>query len=48
MDHQVGPGDPLFFPPHVFHSVTTLSERIKVLVIYSPPYGENPAQVIRV
>ena len=48
VDHQVGPGDLLFFPPHVFHSVTTLSERIKVLVIYSPPYGENPAQVIRV
>ena len=48
VDHHVGPGDLLFFPPRVFHSVTALSERINVLVIYSPPYGENPAQVIRV
>ena len=48
VEHHVGPGDLLFFPPHVFHSVTALSERIKVLVIYSPPYGESPAQVIRV
>ena len=48
VEHHVGPGDLLFFPPRVFHSVTALSERIKVLVIYSPPYGENPAQVIRV
>ncbi len=35
--HHVGPGDLLFFPPDVFHSVTALSERITVLVIYSPP-----------
>ena len=48
VEHHVGPGDLLFFPPPVFHAVTALSERIKVLVICSPPYGENPAQVIRV
>jgi hypothetical protein len=31
----------------VFHSIKVLTERIKLLVIYSPPYGEDPAKVIR-
>ena len=47
VDHHVGPGDMMFFPPRVFHSIKVLSERIKLLVIYSPPYGEDPAKVIR-
>lgn len=47
VDHQVGPGDMLFFPPRVFHSIKVLSERIRLLVIYAPPYGEDPAKVIR-
>jgi quercetin dioxygenase-like cupin family protein len=46
VDHYVGPGDVMFFPPKVFHSIRVLSERIKLLVIYSPPYGEDPAKVI--
>jgi quercetin dioxygenase-like cupin family protein len=44
--HQVKGGDLLFFPAHVFHDIQVVSERIKLLVIYAPPYGENPAQVI--
>ena len=47
VDHHVRQGDMMFFPPHVFHSIRVLSERIKLLVIYSPPYGEDPAKVIR-
>lgn len=46
VDHHVRSGDMMFFPANVFHSIKVLSEQIKMLVIYSPPYGENPAQVI--
>ncbi len=39
---ELGPGDVAFFPPDAPHVVTTLSDTpIKVLVIYSPPYGES-------
>ncbi len=47
VDHHVKPGDMLFFPAQVFHSIKVLTERIKLLVIYSPPYGEDPAKVIK-
>jgi hypothetical protein len=30
----------------VFHSIRVLTERIKMLVIYAPPYGEDPAKVM--
>jgi len=46
VDHHVGPGDMMFFPPKVFHSIKVISERIKLLVIYSPPYGEDPTKVM--
>ncbi|MDR3530419.1 MAG: cupin domain-containing protein [Rhodopila sp.] len=47
VEHHVRQGDMIFFPANVFHSVKALSERIKLLVIYAPPYGENPDQLIR-
>jgi quercetin dioxygenase-like cupin family protein len=47
VDHEVGVGDMLFFPEGVFHSIRVTSERLKILVIYAPPYGEDPAKVIR-
>jgi quercetin dioxygenase-like cupin family protein len=40
---ELGPGDACFFPagePHVFTAVT---EEVKVLVIYTPPYVERGA-----
>ncbi len=38
---ELGPGDACFFPPDVPHVVTSLSDTpAKILVIYSPPYGE--------
>jgi quercetin dioxygenase-like cupin family protein len=46
VDHHVRPGDMMFFPAKVFHSIRVLTERIKMLVIYSPPYGEDPAKVM--
>jgi mannose-6-phosphate isomerase-like protein (cupin superfamily) len=45
---EIGPGECCFFPagePHVFAVVS--DEPVKVLVIYSPPYNENPAQAVR-
>jgi len=47
VDHHVKQGDMMFFPAQVFHSIKVLTERIKLLVIYSPPYGEDPAKVIK-
>jgi quercetin dioxygenase-like cupin family protein len=45
--YNVKQGDVLFFPAEVFHDLKVISERIKLLVIYSPPYGENPDKVIK-
>ena len=45
--HNVSKGDLLFFPAKVFHDIKVKSERIKLLVIYAPPYGEDPSKVIR-
>ena len=42
------PGDCCFFPPDIPHVFTSIGDQpAKVLVIYSPPYGENPDKVIR-
>ncbi len=46
VDHHVKAGDMMFFPARVFHSIKAVTERIKLLVIYSPPFGEDPAKVI--
>ena len=45
---ELAPGDCCFFPadtPHVFTAIS--EEPVKVLVIYAPPYAENPARVVR-
>lgn len=45
---DMGPGDAAFFPkgmPHIF--TVTGDTPAKVLVIYTPPYMENPAQALR-
>jgi quercetin dioxygenase-like cupin family protein len=47
VEYRVSQGDMVFFPANVYHSFKAVSERIKLLVIYSPPYGENPDQLIR-
>jgi mannose-6-phosphate isomerase-like protein (cupin superfamily) len=45
---HVGPGDCVFFPADIFHVFTATSdEPVKLLVIYSPPYGEDPAKVVK-
>ncbi len=47
-NREVGPGDCLFFPagePHLFAIIS--DEPVKMLVIYSPPYNEDPAKTVR-
>lgn len=45
---ELEPGDCCFFPPDKPHVFTVTSEQpAKVLVIYSPPYGEDPDKVKR-
>ena len=42
------PGDTCFFPADTMHLFQVTSEEpVKLLVIYSPPYEENPARVRR-
>lgn len=42
------PGDTCFFPADTLHLFQVTSETpVKLLVIYSPPYEENPQQVRR-
>ncbi len=41
-------GDCCFFPPDTPHVFTVTSDQpARVLVVYSPPYGEDPARVVR-
>jgi hypothetical protein len=37
----------MYFPPFIFHDIRVITPRIKLLVIYSPPYGEDPAKLIK-
>ena len=42
------PGDMCFFPAEQMHVFTVTSETpVRLLVIYTPPYGESPDKVIR-
>lgn len=45
---ELGPGECCFFPAGEEHVFTVVSEEpVQLLVIYSPPYGEDPAKVSR-
>ena len=45
---ELGPGDCCFFPADARHTFTVVSDTpVKVLVIYSTPYGESPDKAIR-
>jgi quercetin dioxygenase-like cupin family protein len=45
---ELEPGDCCFFPAGMPHVFTVVSDApAKVLVIYSPPYQEDPARVVR-
>ena len=45
---DMAPGDMCFFPADKMHVFTVTSDTpVKLLVVYSPPYGEAPDKVIR-
>jgi quercetin dioxygenase-like cupin family protein len=45
---EMVPGDCCFFPADIPHVFTATSDTpVKLMVIYSPPYGEDPTKVIR-
>ena len=45
---EMVPGDCCFFPADVPHVFTATSDTpVKLMVIYAPPYGEDPKKVIR-
>jgi quercetin dioxygenase-like cupin family protein len=43
---EMKPGEACFFPADAMHLFIVTSERAKVLVVYSPPYQEDPARRI--
>lgn len=45
---DMGPGDCCYLPADVMHLFRVTGESpVRVLVIYTPPYEENPGRVIR-
>ena len=43
---EMKPGEACYLPADALHLLIITSERAKVLVIYAPPYGENPEKRI--
>ena len=44
---ELGPGDACYFPADMFHTFTKVSEEpVRVLVMYSPPYGEDKSKAV--
>jgi quercetin dioxygenase-like cupin family protein len=41
---ELAPGEACFFPADAPHVFLATSDRAKVMVIYAPPYEENPAR----
>lgn len=44
---ELAPGEACFFPADEKHLFIATTPKVKVMVIYAPPYGEDPAKVIR-
>ena len=42
---EMKPGEACFFPAETKHLFIATSPRVKVMVIYAPPYLENPGSV---
>jgi len=41
-EFEMKPGEACFFPAGVMHVFTVTSERVRLLVVYAPPYLERP------
>ncbi|MGH8705137.1 MAG: cupin domain-containing protein [Burkholderiales bacterium] len=44
---EMKPGEACFFPADALHLLIVTSPSAKLMVIYAPPYGEDPAKVVR-
>jgi len=44
---EMKPGEACFFPPDALHLFIVTSDRARVLVVYAPPYGEDPKKAVR-
>ncbi len=44
---ELNTGEACFFPADAAHLVQVTSERARIMVIYSPPYEENPARAVK-
>ena len=44
---ELKPGEACFFPAEMQHLFIATTPRVKVMVIYAPPYGEDPRKVLR-
>jgi len=44
---EMKPGEACFFPAEMKHLFIATTPRVKVMVIYAPPYGEDPGKVIK-
>ena len=44
---ELKPGEACFFPAEMKHLFLAMSPKVKVMVIYAPPYGEDPKKVIK-
>jgi len=42
---EMKPGEACFFPADETHLFEATSDKVRVMVIYAPPYGENPRNV---
>ena len=40
-------GEACFFPANLPHLVQVTSERARIMVMYSPPYEENPSRAVK-
>ena len=45
---EMAPGEACFFPADAPHLFIVTSEHARVMVIYSPPYVENPVRAVRI
>ncbi len=44
VDTEIGPGDACYFPADMPHVFTAVTDTVRVVVIYSPPYQESPGK----
>ena len=42
IETEIGPGDACYFPADMPHVFTAVTDTVRVIVIYSPPYQESP------